>query len=193
MNLEEYRAWLQENGNKEELMAYEVARKVIDYHLQWGGKEDWKADLHPRFWMNGEEEKLEFDLLIELEWTSSGKRYKRMIGIEFKEMDFRRVVNQAIARRDYVDYMWIATRNVFGSSDDYTVALLEMLDHGIGWVIWDEDFVKIIVAPRYNRYGWVPLLLGHIAEKAVERAAEKLVKDAKVSQGIRSLFEFIDR
>jgi len=191
MNLEEYKKWLQENGNQEEIKAYEVAEEIINYHLQWDKTRDWVINLHPRFWMVSKEEKLEFDLLIELEWSTNGRKYRRMVGVEFKENDFRKVVSQAIARRSYVDYMWVATRNIFIGDDYYAVAFLEMLDHGIGWVIWDEDFVKILVTPKYDRYGCVLDLIDHIAEKAVERAVEKLIKEAKVSQGVRSLFDFV--
>lgn len=185
MRLEEYRQWLRQNGNQEERMGYEIAKRVIDYHLADVQAYDWSEELHPRLWYNTGKEKLEYDLLIKLTWENK-RKYERLIGIEFKETDFRKVVTQAIARTSYVDYMWIATEMVIPD----TAMFLEMIDYGIGWIVWDDDFVKILIPARFGR-GHLLDLLRYLAEKEVREAAERLVNDAKVAHGVRSLFEFM--
>ncbi len=193
MNLEEYRDWLKKNGNLEESMAYEIANKIIEHHLSYNEPDDWDAELYPRKWLKNDRDNLEYDLLIHLTWKQSSwtgvRTYQRLIGIEFKETDFRKVVDQAILRRRYVDYMWIATRDIFANEFSF----LEMLEHGIGWVIWDEDFVKILIPAKYTRSEiGSTFMIRYLAEKEVERAVKDLMKDAKVSQGVRSLFDFME-
>ena len=193
MNLDEYREWIKRNGNQEEKMAYEIAKEVIEYHLSYNSPDDWSEKLYPRKWVRNEKDILEFDLLIELNWKQSTwtgeRKYRRIIGIEFKETDFRKVVDQAILRSRYVDYMWIATRDVF--ADEFS--FLEMLEHGIGWIIWDEDFVKILFPAKYTRSEIrSEFYIRYLAEKEVRRAVQNLMNDSKVSAGIRSLFDFVE-
>lgn len=185
MNLEEYRRWLRQNGNQEEQMAYEIAKRIIDYHLAGVQACDWSEELYPRFWYNTGKEKLEYDLLIKLTWKNK-RRYERLIGIEFKETDFRKVVTQAVARSSYVDYMWVATNMVIPD----TATLLELIDYGIGWVIWDDNFVKILIPARYGR-GHLVEMFRYLAERELRNAAERLLNDARVAQGMRSLLEFV--
>ena len=193
MNLDEYREWLDKNGNQEEKMAYEIAKEVIEYHLSYNSPDDWSEKLYPRKWVRNEKDNLEFDLLIELNWKQSTwtgeRKYRRIIGIEFKETDFRKVVDQAILRSRYVDYMWIATRDVF--ADEFS--FLEMLEHGIGWIIWDEDFVKILFPAKYTKSEIrSEFYIRYLAEKEVRRAVQNLMNDSKVSAGVRSLFDFME-
>ncbi len=185
MNLEEYRRWLEENGNQEERKAYEVAEWIIKYHLADVKAYDWEEGLLPRFWYTAHDEKLEFDLLIKLKWVNK-RKYERWIGIEFKETDFRKVVTQAVARSSYVDYMWVATNMVIPD----TATLLELIDYGIGWVIWDDNFVKILIPARYGR-GHLVEMFRYLAEREFRNAAERLLNDARVAQGMRSLLEFV--
>jgi hypothetical protein len=186
MNLEEYKSWLKKNGNKEEAMAYEVAKRIIDWHLEYNDVVEHEIELYPHFWYEGAEERLEYDLLIKLRWRNR-RQYERLIGIEFKELDFRKVVTQAIARRDYVDYMWIATQMVVPDP----AAFLELIDLGIGWVIWEDDgFIKILVPARFGR-GHLVDLIEYLARREVEKAVKKIVEEIRVSSSIRTLFDFV--
>jgi len=182
MQLEEYKKWLEENGNKEESAAYQVAERLIRWHTY--NHYDYEVDLKPHVWVDTEEERLEFDLLIELTLKTETRETKRVIGVEFKETDCRKVVDQAVLRREYIDYMWIATNYcVFGA-----VSLLELVDSGIGWIFWDYDgFVKIIIPAKYNRENSVTELLQYLAKRAIDREIERRKEESKV----RSLFEFV--
>ena len=187
MNLEEYRRWLKENGNQEERMAYEVAKRIIDWHLAYNDVVEHEIEIYPQFWYKSSKERLEYDLLIKLKWRNR-RNYERLIGVEFKELDFRKVVTQAIARRDYVDYMWIATQMVIPDPATF----LELVDLGIGWVIWDEDdrFIKILVPARFGR-GHLVDLIKYLARKEVEKAVKEIVEEIRVSSSIRTLFDFV--
>ncbi len=183
MNLEEYKKWLEQNGNQEEKMAYDVV-KVILYHHTLNIYSDYKVDLHPRRVFNTKKERLEFDLLIELEWESN-RKYKRLIGVEFKETDFSKVVVQAIARREFVDYMYVATRNVIPDKVD----LFRLFDFGIGWVIWSEDFVKLLYPASYYRAGNVVSLIEYLSRKILEEKIEEIRLKQRIAENM-SLFEF---
>jgi len=186
MNLKEYKEWLEKNANQEEKMAYEVAERIIDYHTD-DNYHDWKAEVYPRKVLVRDlihkQERLEFDLVIKIEWTSN-RKYERLIGVEFKEYDMDKVVVQAIARRHFVDYMYIATRNV--SIDP--VNLLRLVDFGIGWVVW-SDFVKLIFPSKFNRFGHIDNLLHYLAKKAIEEEIEKMKLESKIARNMK-LFEF---
>lgn len=190
MDLEEYRGWLKENGNKEEAAAYEVAKRIVNYHTV-----EVDADLYvkcyPRRVFQTEKERLEFDLVIEVEWESN-RKYKRLIGVEFKEYDADKVVVQAIAKRPFVNYMYVATRNILMDP----VNILRLSDFGIGWVVWeiytdsDETFTKIIFPAKYNRHGDVYGLLRYLASRAIEEVLEEKMLEGKIAKNM-SLLEFM--
>jgi hypothetical protein len=184
MNLKEYKEWLNKNGKREEKRAYDVANCIVDWHLRRIIYEDLNIEVYPRHWIFTEKERLEFDLLMHLEWRSD-RKYRRVIGIEFKESDFRKVVSQAVIRREYVDYMWIATRNIVPNVE----SLILLLDSGIGWILWERDFIKILIPAKYHR-GSIKYLIEHLAKVEVDRVVRELVEEAKVSASIRNLFDF---
>jgi len=144
LSIEEYREWLKENGNQEEKMALEVVDKIIFNHITCGLSDKYKYDikLYPRHILKSDRIRIEFDLIISVELTSK-KTKKRYIGVEFKEYDISKVIDQAIIRRNFVDYMYIATRpNIMQilPQDLYKLVL-----HGIGWVIWTEPHIVIMM------------------------------------------------
>lgn len=164
MNLEEYRRWLEENGNQEEKCAVEVVESILRYHP---GNYD-EVQLYPRHLLTRERERIEFDLIIKL--VHEKRHLDKLIGVEFKEYDIAKVVRQAATRRDFVDYMYIATRDV--AMDYYEVFILCYF--GIGWVIWEEGFAKVIVPARYGNPGhkirnMVSAMLEQLVEERVER------------------------
>ena len=183
MNLEEYREWLKQNANQEEAKAYEVAQEIINYHSTfWYRSEKFEVELFPRKVITHEGDRLEFDLIMVFEWvtdTFGHKRtYTRTVGVEFKETDIRKVIQQAIRRRDFVDYMYIATRNVVLDHLEHIL----MAEFGIGWVIWDEDFAKMII-PSHYKYPVHSIvnIIDYLAEKAVEGQLEKKLKELKLT------------
>lgn len=176
MNLEEYKAWLEKYGNKEEAKAYEVAKAIIKSH-----ESDWnetKAELYPRKVVNSDKERIEFDLLIKMEYI--GKRTTTVyIGVEFKEYDIRKVIHQAIVRRPFVHYQYIATRFTMLEYSE----LFLMAYYGLGWVVWDEDFVKILIPARMN----YPV-------HDLDRLIKEIVKDAieeKVRTEVETLTKYL--
>jgi len=142
MNLEQYKKWLEENANKEERQAYKVAELIVDYHTFRFDYEGIK--IFPRKKFKG----TEFDLLIYI-YKKSSKPENRtgrdiLIGVEFKENDMDKVIKQAIARKEFVDYMYIATCcRVWNVEQLFLLAL-----YGIGWIFWDNQFVKLILEPK---------------------------------------------
>jgi len=170
MNLEEYKQWLIKNGNKEEEEAYEVAKRVIEYHV---ALTQYEADILPRYILNDGNNRIEFDLLIKL--THEKKRYNRLIGIEFKEWDIKKVISQAVARHRYVDYMYIATRDI---DVDYA-DILTLSYFGIGWVIYDTNFAKVIVPAKFCSAGnHISSLVNFLVEEKVKKRIEELEKSA---------------
>ena len=110
MNLEQYKKWLEEHANKEERQAYAVVERIVEYHQNRAYANLMKdVDVFPRKKLNG----LEFDLVIYLHIKSKRPEHRTrediLIGVEFKESDMNKVIKQAIARREFVDYMYIAT------------------------------------------------------------------------------------
>ncbi|MFA4663339.1 hypothetical protein [Pyrococcus kukulkanii] len=168
MNLEEYREWLREHGNLEEANALGVLDVIVRHHTAGTNLE--LKEVHPHVWLNGNNEKLEFDLLIILR---NRKGHVRRIGVEFKEGDVKKVLAQAIARQPYVDYMYIATRSwVTLDFED----LFVMGYYGIGWVVWEEGFAKMIVSAKY-----------HSPASSLEYMIERAVK-IKVEEEFSKLF-----
>lgn len=168
MKLEEYKEWLKEKGNNEEVMAYEIAKKIIWWHDEGRGAEE---EIFPRHILTEGNERIEFDLLIKLKWETNGRTYERLVGVEFKETDMKKVIMQAIRRRDYVDYMYIATRNLLIDFID----LFHLADFQIGWLIYDEEdrFVKLLVPSRMKYSMAVTELIRALAEKAVNEAVRE--------------------
>jgi len=182
MNLEEYKEWLKQNANLEEANAYEVAKEIIEYHSNfWERGRDLRVELFPRKVIVHEGDRLEFDLVMVFEWVTDTFGYKRTytrtVGVEFKETDVKKVLHQAIRRRDFVDYMYIATRNVVLDHIDHIL----MAEFGIGWVVWDEDFAKMII-PSHYKYPVhsIKEIINYLAEKAVEDKLEKKLKELKL-------------
>ena len=184
MDLEGYKKWLEKNGNQEEKRAYDVAERIINWHLKEINYKDLHIELYPRYWLFTKKEHIEFDLFIRL-WWRSNREYERHIGVEFKETDFRKVVSQALIRRKYVEYMWIATRNIIPEVE----SLLLLIDSGIGWIIWEEDFIKILIPAKYHR-GSIKNLIEYLARKEVEKVVKEVMEEEKVSASMKSLFDY---
>lgn len=145
MNLEEYKEWLEKNGNKEEEGAINAVEKILEHHKTTRTE---FVQFFPHFRYKG----IEFDLLILL----SDKKidinkldevigFHRLIAVEFKETDIRKVVGQAIVRKEFVDYIYVATKY---STYDYVDIFLMAL-FGIGWILFDKNFAKIILPARF--------------------------------------------
>lgn len=153
MKLEEYREWLKRHGNGEERKAYEVAERVIRYHRRristpWG--EDVKVDVRPREVIKDKGHSYECDLVIRLYYRTFKRKIPKVmtIGIEFKEFDFQKVVAQALERQHLFDYTYIATRPVVLSLSYDPVMFAELIKHGIGWVLWSEDLVYLLLPAK---------------------------------------------
>ena len=180
MNLEQYKKWLEENANKEERQAYNVAEEII-YHHAYNRYTDYKIDIFPRKKFNG----IEFDLLIYI-WIQSKNPKNRtyrdaLIGVEFKETDLEKVIQQAIVRKEFVDYIYIATNcRAWKIEQLFLMAL-----YGIGWIFWDNRFVKMILEPRRDK-SKVEILLDYLFNKKLEEvignAIERKLKDRRLDE-----------
>ena len=147
LTFEEYRQWLDKNKNKEEAMAKEVVNAILKEHVQnrWIAS-DYEPYFIPRKVINIDGNKLEFDLIIHLKDTTvrdNNRVFDRLIAVEFKETDLHKVVRQAISRRWYVDYMYIATMPLPMAPRE----LLLMSYMHIGWVVWskENDFAFVVL------------------------------------------------
>ncbi|OYT41346.1 MAG: hypothetical protein B6U78_03060 [Candidatus Aenigmarchaeota archaeon ex4484_224] len=182
MNLEEYKEWLEKNGNKEEKEAYRVVEKILEWHLKY--RTSFKhIKIYPRFRYKG----IEFDLLILLsdkdveinELNKDGLFIYRIIAVEFKETDVRKVISQAITRKEYVHYTYIATRNVPLEYDQIFMLAL----FGIGWVVWESGFAKLILPAKYYETGdWklkemIDILLNEKFKEVVEDVVKERWKE----------------
>ncbi|HDD57137.1 MAG TPA: hypothetical protein ENF43_01295 [Thermoplasmatales archaeon] len=188
MNLKQYKNWLKKHANKEEQQAYEVAKLIIDYHTYELDYEDVK--IFPRKRFNG----IEFDLLIYIYKKSSRPENRTgrdiLIGVEFKETDLDKVIKQAIARKEFVDYMYIATCcRVWNIEQLFLLAL-----YGIGWIFWDGKYVKLILEPK--RYAnKVNILLNHIFDNRLREMIDEAIKEKleQIDEKIqRRLDEWLD-
>jgi len=181
VNLEQYKKWLEEHANKEERQAYKVAELIVDYHTFRFDYEGIK--IFPRKKFKG----IEFDLLIYI-YKKSSKPEDRtgrdiLIGVEFKESDLNKVIKQAIVRREFVDYVYIATN--CRAWDVEQIFLLAL--YGIGWIFWDGEFVKLILEPK--RYAnkvnaLIDYLLNNklkaiIRQTVIERIKEEIEKETQ--------------
>lgn len=185
MNLEEYREWLSQNANKEEASAYEVTKEIIDYHNSfWGMDEPSKVELFPRKVITHNGDRLEFDLVIVISWVRETFHYKRTytrtIGVEFKETDISKVLQQAIKRRDYVEYMYIATRrNVVLNHLEHIL----MAEFGIGWVVWDENFAKMVFPSHYQYpVHSITDIINHLVKKTVDKYFKEKMNETKATK-----------
>jgi len=165
----------------------EVAKALIDYHTL--GTQLKLHDLRPHLWVNGEGERFEIDLLITLKGkqTYNGTPWQntRKIAVEFKEADIRRVISQAVTRRPYVDYVYIATRKWVDL--DFR-DLLVMGYYGLGWVVWDRDFAKIITPSKYR----LPASsLDLMIEVAVKRHLQKAIEKVEKHVNEKRITDFI--
>lgn len=147
MNFEEYKEYIKRKGNMEEREAIRVVDEILKYHIdyRWTEYDRGNVEFYPHFVFNGEKERIEMDLLIILRHLER-RRYDRKIGVEFKETAMEKVLAQACLRREYVDYMYIATRNIKLNYRHFFI----MSYFGIGWIIWDKEFAKMIFPARYT-------------------------------------------
>ena len=176
MDYEEYKKFIEENANKEEREAIRVVDEILRQHIDRTCAEyiKSKAKFFPRFVFNGDKERIEMDLLIVLEHPK--QRYDRKIGVEFKETDADKVIAQAIVRRKYVDYMYIATRDI-----PFTYKEVFLLSYfGIGWIIWKEDFTKMIFPARYTTTEYIFEEIINLAIELKLREKQKEIEE-KVS------------
>lgn len=189
MNLEEYRKFIKEKGFKEEEGAVEVVKEIYEYH-KWGRYTVSYSDLevYPRKVLNYENNRIEFDLLIVLKHDED-KRYDRKIGVEFKETDIDGVVRQAMVRRPFVDYMYIATRNI--DIDYYHLIILSYL--GIGWVVYFSDInrAKLVLKAYYN---YDSVRLKNVIDGIIDRHVETRISDIerKVDEKLSKLDNWIN-
>ena len=181
MNLKQYKKWLEEHANKEECQAYKVAELIVDYHTFRFDYEGIK--IFPRKKFKG----MEFDLLIYI-YKKSSKPENRtgrdiLIGVEFKENDMDKVIKQAIARKEFVDYMYIATCcRVWNVEQLFLLAL-----YGIGWILWDGDYVRLILEPK--RYAnKVDTLINYL----FDRKLREVIDDA-IERRLKQIDEKIQR
>lgn len=173
LSLSEYKEWLKRNAYQEEKEAVKVVEEIIDHHT-WNLKREYKVKIYPRKVFKG----VEFDCLIYLYSKNPNPEEKSffdiLIGVEFKETDIRKVISQAIVRREFVDYIYVATRRTHA---DYTdVFLLAMF--GIGWVIWEENFAAIVIpAKRYfeNYRHKVDELIDYLLKDKLEKIVADVV------------------
>lgn len=146
MNFEEYIEFIKRKGNFEEKEAERVVEEILKHHIDytWTDYSRDNVEFYPHFVFNGEKEKIEMDLLIVLKHPNS--KYDRKIGVEFKETAISKVLSQAIIRKNYVDYMYVATKNI---TLNYKHIFL-MSYFGIGWIVWDKSFAKMVFPARYT-------------------------------------------
>lgn len=152
LSLEEYHTWLENNRNKEEAMAEKVVDEILKEHVEsrWIAT-DYEPYFIPRKIINIDGRRLEFDLLIHLKDTTTRERdisFDRLIAVEFKETDLKKVVRQAMVRRWYVDYMYVATKPIPATPEE--LILLSYMR--IGWVVWNKSKnVAFIVLRSFYR------------------------------------------
>jgi len=187
VNLEEYREWLKEHGNKEEAAAYEVAKEIVDYYHGWHNEKELTVECLPRhvFCSEDKRERFEFDLLIRISWVSN-RPYTRLIGVEFKETDIEKCVYQAIARRPHVDRMFIATNDVLVDP----IILWRMVDYSIGWIVWSPGFAKIVMMSR-RPYPWKlqDFVKSYIREE-IEKTLKEVEQERRTQSAMASLYNW---
>jgi len=142
LRFEEYLKWYKKNGIYEETLAPRVIEKICRIH-------DIPLDsirIYPRFMLDTGKGKIEFDMILKY---VDGRGKERLVGIEFKIADFKKVVEQALVRREFVDYMYIATHSGIWFSGQFDAFFL-MLYFGIGWILIGEQEVFMAMKARWN-------------------------------------------
>ena len=187
VNLEEYGKWLEENGYNEEANALGVVNEILRYHMKSDDYQD--VQLYPHRVIKQGNNRFEFDLVIHL--IHKHDTFSRWIGVEFKEGDVKKVVRQAVARREFVDYMYIATRWVHLDFDD----LLLLSYEGIGWVIWNEELAKLIVPSKYfppakSLDVMINLHIYYMAKRAAKNIVPEIVTE-EVKRQVSSLDRWV--
>ena len=139
MNYGELEKWHKENANCEEKCMFNVIEKILYYHNL-----DKKSTMfYPRKVLTSKKERIEFDLLI-----SYRDNRERIIGIEFKEMDFQKAVFQAIVRRNFLDYIYVAIQepiNRFEIPDLFLVTY-----YGIGLIVWSDKNALLVLKSKMH-------------------------------------------
>ena len=171
MNLKEYKKWLEEHANKEERQAYKVVEEILNMHYAPSFPNE---QIYPRKRYEG----IEFDLLILLQ-DGKGNTH-RVIGVEFKETDIHKVIAQAIIRKRYTDYMYIATKPIL---DVGYFHIFMMCYYGIGWIVFLPDIAYPIIKSRRSG-GDIDSLVNYLIEKEIEK---------KVDEKIEAIKDVIDR
>jgi len=144
MTWDEYLKWWKEHKNNEEVMAPEVI-KLIARHHNIDLKE---AKLCPRYILEDESTKIEFDLVIKYQVYQYRRPTERLLAIEFKETNFGKVIEQAMVRRKYVHYMYVAI--LPGTPDLDIPQFFVMLWFGIGLVFWDRMCAMLAIPAKYH-------------------------------------------
>ena len=169
MNLEEYEQFIKENGYYEEKEAINVVNVILEHH-----NGNYTADFLPRFIAKIDNDRLEFDLLILLKHNKHG--FDRKIGVEFKETDISKVIWQAVARSRYVDYQYIATKNVSMGYEDIIV----LSYFRIGWIVYFDGFAKMIFPAKfYDASDTVRNVVNFVIEEKIKKEADKVVEEVK--------------
>ena len=171
LTLEQYREWLKEHGNNEEHKAADVAERIIEYqtyhYVTTPFGEEPHVVLFPRQMVKADGKRYECDLVIEITWRTMYRKLSRMmrIGVEFKEWDFQTVVAQALERKPFFDFMYIATRPHVLSLTYDPIMFNWLIKEGIGWVLWDDDLVYLLL-PAKKRWMDAEFIVGKIEEIA---------------------------
>lgn len=157
MTKDEYFNWLEKNANKEEAAAEKVVEEIIRIHSEKhiSSAEHYTPYFKPHHVIVVDvptcerKVRIEFDLLMLLKHNKY-EGFNKFIGVEFKEYDSSTVVEQAIVRRLYVDYMYIALKR-YSYIKPEDVLLLSYF--GIGWIMWDTEpkFAYSIFSATYKR------------------------------------------
>ncbi|MEM5824203.1 MAG: hypothetical protein QXE98_05640 [Archaeoglobaceae archaeon] len=168
MKVEEYKEWLKKNGNYEEEGALHVIDAILQHHLT-SITTDYEVAVFPHYIHKTDKERLEFDLLIKITHGCK-RRLNTLIGVEFKESNLQKATYQAIRRRDFVDYMYVATRNY----PLYPEVLLPMVFFNIGWVVWWED-KAVMVLPSYETVRKYTLFLEEYCKSLVRSEVERAI------------------
>jgi len=178
LNLKEYKNWLERNSNREEKEGFKVVQEIVKYHSL---SKEWKyIQVFPRTKYKG----VEFDLLILL--SDETKKLKddfwgKLIGVEFKETDVKKVVKQAVQRREYVSYQYIATKDVYL---DYPEIFLLCL-FGIGWIVWGDGFAKMIIPSKIKfTYDKIETLVNYLIDKKLSDIIDKMI-NRKITDFLR--------
>ena len=172
MDFDSYERWLEENGNREEKQAIAIVSKILKYHRLNISE----VKFFPRKVIKRGRERVEFDLIMAYKL----KRFKveRLIGVELKESDFQKAVHQAIVRKEFVHYMYIAVREPLLRFE--LPSLLLMTYYGIGLLVWNDKTALLIVPSIMTTPDYIRLeqLIGKLIQAQIETMKQnKTLKD----------------